>query len=88
MLTEQQLQIFRDGESYLEMVNAIILTKEDSSLQAEVFHYQAGQHHIAKAAQKVIKARQALHCKQWVMNDSGRRFATINAFNRVYPKVV
>ncbi len=87
MLTEQQLQIFRDGESYLEMINATILTEEDPSLQAKVFHYQAGQRCITKAAQKVVKAQQTLHREQQVINDLGHCLAATNAFNRVYPKV-
>jgi hypothetical protein len=88
VLADQQLQIFRGGEVYTPMVNAVLGMDGDPSLQAEVYRYRAGQRRVTRAARLVVEARQALHRERRSMYESGRRLAAANAFGRVYPRVL
>jgi hypothetical protein len=57
VLTDEELQIFRAGESYTPMINAALADDGDATLQAEVYRYQASTKKIARLRRQVVNAR-------------------------------
>ena len=70
------------------MVNEALRDKGDLSLQAEVFHLQAGEKKAQKLAQEVMLAHQAYHRQQRINNLAAHQLAEANAYGRLYFCVV
>jgi hypothetical protein len=88
ILTDEELQIFRAGESYTPMINAALADDGDATLQAEVYRYRASSKRIIRLARQVVNAWYELHRERCTARCSARRLTEANAYAHLYPRVM